>query len=96
MFCDLAKKLINIILYSFILLDKNYIVRGLYDGRDTVALGKLAKDIGLLMLEKDKSQKSEVFASIIALKWLWVIIVLMIIIFVYALTRKPGIPKQNT
>ncbi|MDE3126064.1 MAG: SCO family protein [Bacteroidota bacterium] len=81
---------------SFILLDKNYVVRGLYDGRDTVALGKLAKDIGLLMLEKDRSQKSEVFASIVALKWLWVVIVIMIIVFVYALTRKPGkVPKQN-
>lgn len=81
---------------SFILLDRNYVVRGLYDGRDSVELSKLARDIGLLMLEKDKGEKSEVIASIVDLKWLWVIIVILIIGFIFILTRKPGhIPKQN-
>ena len=36
----------------FVLLDKNYTVRGYYNGLDTVSLGSLAKDVGLLMLEK--------------------------------------------
>jgi len=36
----------------FVLLDKNYNVRGFYNGLDSSSLGQLAKDIGLLMLEK--------------------------------------------
>jgi protein SCO1/2 len=36
----------------FVLLDKNFNVRGYYNGLDSVALGGLAKDISLLMLEK--------------------------------------------
>jgi protein SCO1/2 len=38
----------------FVLIDKNYHIRGFYNGLDTVeSLQKLARDIGLLMLEKD-------------------------------------------
>ncbi len=37
----------------FVLLDKNFYVRGFYNGLDSVSLGQLAKDIGLLMLAKD-------------------------------------------
>lgn len=36
----------------FVLLDKNYTVRGYYNGLDTTSLGQLAKDVGLLALEK--------------------------------------------
>ncbi len=45
----------------FVLLDKDYIVRGYYNGLDTLALAKLAQDIGLLMLEKDKKVKRNIF-----------------------------------
>jgi len=38
----------------FVLLDKYYQVRGYYNGLDSSSLLKLSKDIGLLMLEKDK------------------------------------------
>lgn len=74
---------------DFILLDKNYVVRGLYDGRDTVELAKLAKDVGLLMLEKDKTKKSELFAQIKSLTWLWVLIIILVIIFsIYISARR--------
>ncbi len=66
----------------FVLLDKEYKVRGYYNGLDSISLSKLAKDIGLLMLEKDKKQKSEVFQQIIDLSWLWLIIVCMVTFFV--------------
>jgi protein SCO1/2 len=46
---------------KFVLLDKDYVVRGYYDGLDTTSLAKLAKDIGLLMLEKDKKKKRNIF-----------------------------------
>ena len=46
---------------KFVLLDKDYVVRGYYDGLDTLAIRRLAKDIGLLMLEKDKTVKRNLF-----------------------------------
>lgn len=66
----------------FVLIDKEYKVRGYYNGLDSVSLGKLARDIGLLMLEKDVKKKSTVFTQIINLSWLWLIIVLAVIFFV--------------
>jgi len=46
---------------KFVLLDKDYVVRGYYDGLDTTSLSALAKDIGLLMLEKDRKKKRNIF-----------------------------------
>lgn len=46
---------------KFVLLDKDYRVRGYYNGRDTTSLAALAQDIGLLMLEKDKKKKLNIF-----------------------------------
>ena len=66
----------------FVLIDRDYMVRGYYNGLDSSSLSKLARDIGLLMLEKDKKQKSEVFSQIIDLSWLWLVIVLLVTFFV--------------
>jgi protein SCO1/2 len=67
-----------------VLIDRNMVVRGYYDGlnTDSTALPQLARDIGLLMLEKDKTKKSELFLEIIDLKWLWAIVVLIVAVFV--------------
>lgn len=46
---------------KFVLLDKDYVVRGYYNGLDTLTLSLLAKDIGLLMLEKDRKKKRNIF-----------------------------------
>ena len=46
---------------KFVLLDRDKVVRGYYDGLDTTSLSKLAQDIGLLMLEKDKKKKRNLF-----------------------------------
>lgn len=43
------------------LLDKDRVIRGWYDGTDTVAMAKMARDIGLLFLEKDKKKKRNLF-----------------------------------
>jgi protein SCO1 len=42
----------------FFLLDKKRVVRGFYHEGDTAAMAKLAKDISLLMLEKDRTKPS--------------------------------------
>jgi protein SCO1/2 len=44
-----------------VLLDRDRVVRGYYNGLDTLALGKLAEDIIFLMLEKDKKKKNKFF-----------------------------------
>ncbi len=43
---------------KFVLLDKNRIVRGYYDGLDSSRIVDLSEDIVLLSLEKDKNRKS--------------------------------------
>jgi protein SCO1/2 len=45
----------------FVLLDRDRVVRGYYNGLDTVALNKLSEDIVFLMLEKDKKKKDKFF-----------------------------------
>jgi len=68
----------------FVLLDRDMVVRGYYDGldRDSSSLRQLARDIGLLMLEKDRKRPSALFTEIIDLKWLWVAIVILVAAFV--------------
>lgn len=46
---------------KFVLLDKERIVRGYYDGLDTASLSKLAEDLTLLLLEKDPKKKRKLF-----------------------------------
>ncbi len=72
----------------FVVIDKDYVVRGYYNGLDSASMTKLARDIGLLMLEKDVNKKSGLFASIINLKWLWLIIVILVIAFVAFMSNR--------
>lgn len=79
----------------FVLLDKDRLVRGYYNGLDSTSLGKLARDIGILMLEKNKAKKSTVFMKIVDLSWLWLIIVLLVIFFVLYLRNNKKVNKQT-
>lgn len=45
----------------FVLLDKDRVVRGYYNGLDTLSMSKLAEDLTILMLEKDKKKKRKLF-----------------------------------
>jgi protein SCO1/2 len=45
----------------FVLLDRDRVVRGYYDGLDSVALNKLTEDLIFIMLEKDKKVKRNLF-----------------------------------
>jgi protein SCO1/2 len=46
---------------NFFLLDKDRVIRGWYNGLDTVAQAKLVRDIPLLMLEKNKKRTFKQF-----------------------------------
>jgi protein SCO1/2 len=46
---------------KFVMMDKERIVRGYYDGLDTASLSKLAEDLTLLLLEKDRRKKRKLF-----------------------------------
>lgn len=48
---------------KFVLLDKNRIVRGYYDGDDSTELSRLAADMIYITLEKDKKRKRSLFSS---------------------------------
>ena len=72
---------------KYVVLDRDFIVRGFYDGLDTVSLSKMQRDIGLLMLEKDAKKPSTVFQKIIDLSWLWLVVGFLIIIFVLYLVN---------
>lgn len=85
---------------KFILLDKNFVIRGpadyrkvYYDGLDSTSLSQLARDIGLLMLEKDEQKKSTLFTKIINLSWLWLIIVFLTIAFVLYMRNRRNITE---
>ena len=74
---------------KFVVLDKKGIVRGYYDGLDTTSLSKLAEDITLLMLEKDKNESSPVLAQLKSLWPIYIAVIAAVVLFVW-ITRKPS------
>ena len=46
---------------KFVLIDRHRVVRGYYNGLDSASMSKLAEDLTLLMLEKDKNKKRKLF-----------------------------------
>jgi len=72
---------------KMVLLDKDHVVRGYYDGLDSDALGKLAQDIVFIMLEKDKKTAS-VFSEFKPLLPLIIIILLITLAGVIYFSRR--------
>ncbi len=70
----------------FVLIDKYYQVRGYYNGLDAASMSKLAKDIGLLMLEKGKVPEKLPFDPL--LMGVFFIIALVVTIIVVSLIFK--------
>jgi len=79
----------------FILIDKKMQVRGYYNGLDSTSILKMAKDVGYLMLEKDKTKKNELFQDIVDLSWLWLVIALLVSGFVYYFNSKFNKPTTK-
>jgi protein SCO1/2 len=65
---------------NFFVLDSNRIVRGFYNGFDTVAQSRLVRDIPLLMLERDKTAPSVLRDFIPILPLIFIAIGIVIII----------------
>jgi protein SCO1/2 len=79
---------------KMVLLDKEHVVRGYYNGLDSVDLAKLANDIVFIMLEKDKHYVS----PLQELKPLIPMVLLIIAAtgtLIYFLFRKPKIPLKR-
>lgn len=67
---------------NFFLLDSSRVVRGWYNGFDTVKQAKLVRDIPLLMLEKDKTKPSVLRSFIPILPLIFAAIGIVIIVTV--------------
>ncbi len=72
----------------FVLVDKDRVVRGFYNGLDDKDLAKLGNDLVLLMLEKDKRRPSQVFIEIKKI-WPVFIIVIIAVVVLMLVYRKP-------
>lgn len=72
---------------NFFLLDSNRVVRGWYNGLDTLKLAQLARDIPTLMLEKDRKSPS-IFREFIPILPIIFIGIGMVVIITFQLNRK--------
>lgn len=78
---------------KFVVIDKNGIVRGYYNGLDTTELSKLSEDVTFLMLEKDKNQPSPLFAQLKAIWPIYIAVIVGVIIFVLVTRKSRTEPK---
>jgi protein SCO1/2 len=79
---------------KMVVLDKDHVVRGYYDGLDSVALGKLAKDIVFIMLEKDKKYVSP-FREIKPILPIIIFVLIATAVAVYFFSRQQRGPVIN-
>jgi protein SCO1 len=78
---------------KLVLLDKDHVVRGYYNGLDSVDLRKMANDMVFIMLEKDKNYVS----PLKEVKPILPIIIFMLVVTVGTviyLSKKPKVPER--
>jgi len=82
---------------KMVVLDKEHVVRGYYDGLDSVSLEKLAKDIVFIMLEKDKNSPSPLreFKAIIPIIIFSFIATIVAVYFFSRKSRNPIVKSSN-
>lgn len=73
---------------NFFLLDSNRVVRGFYNGFDTLALSKLARDIPTLLLERNKKSPSILRSFIPVLPLIFIGIGMVFILILFLQRRK--------
>lgn len=79
---------------KFVVLDRNGIVRGYYNGLDTTALARLAEDLTLLMLEKDKNAPSKVFQQLKSIWPIYLAVIAGVVVFFW-ITRRPRMEPKT-
>jgi protein SCO1 len=79
---------------KIVLLDKQRVVRGYYNGLDSTDMTKLANDMVFIMLEKDKQYVSPL-RELRPLLPIIIFILLATAAVVIYLSRKPGVPVIN-
>lgn len=80
---------------KFVLIDKKGVIRGYYNGLDSASLSKLAEDLTLLMLEKDRKEKSPVLAELLSLWPIYLMVIAAVAVFSWIL-RKPRTKTQQS
>lgn len=70
-----------------ILLDKNHVLRGYYNGLDSASMYRLAEDIGKLVLEKDRNKPS-IFKEYLPILWLLALVPVVVFILMFFLGRQ--------
>jgi protein SCO1/2 len=68
---------------KFVLLDKDRVVRGYYNGLDSAQVLKLSQDIVFLSLEKDKKRPSALFMQMKQIWPIFLVVILAVIVFVF-------------
>lgn len=71
----------------FVLLDKEHVVRGYYNGLDTAQLLRLSQDIVFLSLEKDRSKPSAVLAQLKGLWPVYIAVLIGVVLFILLTLR---------
>jgi protein SCO1/2 len=64
----------------FVLLDRDHVIRGYYNGLDSTSLDKLSKDIGLLMLSVDDNPQQLPFDPVLMAIFFAITVVVTIIV----------------
>jgi len=77
----------------FVLIDKDFNVRGFYNGLDSASLGVLAKDVGLLMLEKSTNPEPLPFDPG-QMAIFFVITFIAVAIIIFLMFRKRNVEKS--
>lgn len=72
---------------KFVLLDKDHVIRGYYNGLDSAQVLKLSQDIVFLSLEKDRKKPSTIFTQIKQLWPVFIIVILAVALLVWVITR---------
>jgi len=80
---------------NFFLLDSSRVVRGWYNGFDTLKQAKLVRDIPLLMLEKDKKAPS-VFREFIPILPLIFVAIGIVFVVVLIFNRQKNKQEKRT
>lgn len=72
----------------FVLIDKNFNVRGFYNGLDSTSLDKLSKDIGLLMLAVDDNPQQLPFDPVLMAIFFAITVVVTIVVIRLVFRKK--------